>query len=97
MFFKIIGFLFILGIGVPILRLVYDGFTDSVNGTMVNWTTQNVTIVSEFEMSYWRLLPILAALVVLGFLIVYISGHFHRQVDEDRFGGDPRDYGDRYR
>jgi len=88
----------ILGIGVPILRLVYVGFTDSNNGTMVNWTTQNVTIVSDFEMAYWRLLPILAALMVLAFLIIYISGHFHRQHDEDRFDDrNYRDYGDGYR
>lgn len=95
MFWKIIGFLMILGIGVPILRLVYVGFTDSNNGSMVNWTTQNVTIVSDFEMAYWRLLPILAALIVLGFLIIYISGFFHRRHDEDEYID--RGYGDRFR
>lgn len=94
MFWKIIGFLVILGIGVPILRLIYVGFTDSNNGTMVNWTTSNVSIVSDFEMAYWRLVPILVALMVLAFLVIYVGGHFHRKREEDMYNDrNYRDYG----
>jgi hypothetical protein len=90
---RFLGMLVILGIGIPILMRVMDGFTNSVNGSWVNWTvvyntsycattasylTACTTAYTTFELGLWQLIPILAALMMLGFILYTLSGGFHK-------------------
>ncbi len=93
MFWKFLGLLIILGIGIRILMSIYYGFTNSTNGSWVNWTivynttycgtthtynTACVTAYSTFELGIWQLIPILAALMALGFILYLLSGGFSK-------------------
>jgi uncharacterized membrane protein len=91
MFWKILGLFVILGIGVPVLMRIYDGFVNSVNGSWTNWTiayrttycgttatynTACITAYSTLELGIFQIIPILAALMVLGFILYILSGGF---------------------
>lgn len=78
--------LVMLGIGVPILMNIYSGFVGQ-NGSWNNWTvayavnattTSCVTAVSTFEMGIFQIIPILAGLTLLGFILYLLSGGFHK-------------------
>ena len=87
MLWKLLGLLVILGIGVPILMNIYDGFTNSTNGSWVNWTvayttvcgtTACVTAYSTMELGIFQMIPIIAGLMILGFILYLLSGGFHK-------------------
>jgi len=95
MFWKLLGLFVILGIGIPILMSIYNGFVNSVNGSWVNWTiaytticgtTACVTAYSTLELGIFQIIPIIAALFVLGFILYVISGGFSK--DDSGMGED---------
>jgi hypothetical protein len=82
---KILGLLFALGLGIPILNMVYQGFTNSTNGTI---TTGNVTttacttgvpLATGAEIALWQLMTVILALIIIGFLFALIGGKFQKQ------------------
>jgi xanthine/uracil permease len=84
---RFLTLLVILGIGIPILMTIYNGFTNSTNGSWNNWTiayttacgtTACVTAYSTFELGVFQMIPILAALCVLGFILYLLSGGFSK-------------------
>jgi len=78
MFWKLVQLLFGLAIIVPILGAVYYHFTNTTNGTFVNSATVNSTAlgVTQAELAYWTVLPILLAIMILIFIGALLAGVF---------------------
>ena len=94
---QVIFFLIMLGIGLPILAIIYDTFTNTTNGSWLNWTTSNATpstpsgtytvnttMYSTYELGWFQILPILVTLMGLAFLLILISGYFKKTEDTTR-------------
>jgi xanthine/uracil permease len=93
MFWKLLGLLVILGIGIPVLMNIYDGFLNSTNGSWNNWTiayntsycgttatytTACVTAYNTFERGIFQMIPIFGGLMMLGFILYLLSGGFSK-------------------
>jgi hypothetical protein len=80
---KFLGLFVILGIGVPVLMMIYQGFVNSTNGSWNNWTvttaTGCVTAYSTFEHGVFQIIPLLAGLMALGFILFLIAGGFQKK------------------
>jgi hypothetical protein len=86
---NLLALLVILGIGVPILNMVYQGFVNSSNGSWSNWTTSNATygtptgtytvntsVPSTFELGVFQFIPWLCALMAVIFIVLLVSGRY---------------------
>ena len=80
MFWRFIALAFALGIGVPILMNIYSSFVAD-DGILVNMTacaTGNATPITDFELGYWRAVPFIIALIILGVIFVMFSGRLEK-------------------
>lgn len=78
MFWTLIEYLICLAIGVPILGIIYYKFTNTTNGTFTNSTAINSTAlgVTPLELSYFTILPILVAIMIIIFIAALLGGKF---------------------
>ena len=80
----IVSLLIMLGIGIPVLNYIYQGFLNTTNGTWMNWTITDTTTgcatvpYSTFEIGMFRFIPLLAALMVIMFILMLISGRLKK-------------------
>lgn len=85
MFWRFIALAFALGIGIPVLKTIYDSFTAD-DGILVNMTacvTGNATPITDFELGYWRVMPFILALIILGVIFVMFSGRFENKESKE--------------
>lgn len=71
-------------IGVPILQMVFYGFTNSDNGTI---TTGNITstacttgvpLATDAEIALWQLMAIIIAVIIIAVFFAMIGGKFSK-------------------
>lgn len=86
---NLIAFIIILGIGVPVLNMIYQGFVNPSTGSWANWTTSNATIgmapgtytvnssvPSTFEVGTFQFIPWLCTLMAVIFIVLLVSGRY---------------------
>jgi len=88
----LLSLLIILGLGVPILQLIYNTFLNTTNGSWLNWAvsnattstptgtyTVNATAYTDPELATFQFMPLLAALMALAFILWVLGGAIQRR------------------
>lgn len=76
---SLLAMLILLGIGVPILNMIYQGFLNTTNGSWQNWTINGTAPYSTFELGIFQSISWLAALMAIIFIVLLVSGRYSRK------------------